>query len=536
MGIAIVSLSTPTLIVGLLFSLVLYIVYQRYWHPLARYPGPFLASLTNLWEAWYWIPGQTPYRLAKLHAEYGPFVRYGPNKISTVSTEAIQAIYIKGAKNLVKTNWYTPFGHPQFPNVFNERDPEAHAVRRRLLLKTFSPQIVETYEPIIKVHVNRLREHIGTHCDRPQTLNLSKAIYACVCDIIGDLFLSHDYNVQHSGELHRFADDHSMSMLASVSGAWPLVQPFLNLIVLLLPHPRTWKLERWRNTLSYINEVRDRIYQRLKQSSDGQPKRRKDALLRLLETVYYPTEKSEETMSMDQLVAEVFAFLVAGIHPPSASLNVLFWHLLHNPKVMKGVAQEIDEHLLTVSSFEEGFTSAQVDACLPFLKACMKESFRLTPVFSQPLPRYVVDREGLRVGNEVLPQGASLKTSVAVCNHAFHHASGVWGIDSVEFKPSRWQDRHTDALDTNKYLMHFSAGSRQCIGKALALTIMNMVASAILAEFDFELADPTEQGRAENGSFVGKLPAQYSVGISDLTQSVLVNVTKRTQHSDSGRN
>jgi cytochrome P450 len=182
-------------------------------------------------------------------------------------------------------------------------------LRRRALLKTFSPQVVETYEPIIRVHVNRLREQLGVYCDKQETLNLSKAIYACVCDIIGDLFLGHDYNVQHSGEPHRFADEHNMAVLASVSGAWPVIQPLLNLIVLLLPHPRTWRLKRWRNTLSYIFETRDRIKKRQESDAEGGHDHRMDALSRLLETVYYPTAKSDEKLSTDQLVAEVFAFL-----------------------------------------------------------------------------------------------------------------------------------------------------------------------------------------------------------------------------------
>lgn len=34
---------------SLLLALVLRCIYRRYFHPLSKYPGPFLASFTNLW-------------------------------------------------------------------------------------------------------------------------------------------------------------------------------------------------------------------------------------------------------------------------------------------------------------------------------------------------------------------------------------------------------------------------------------------------------------------------------------------------------
>src|SRR4030081_1967808 len=36
-----------------MLSLVCYVVYQRFLHPLASYPGPLAASLTNIWKSYY---------------------------------------------------------------------------------------------------------------------------------------------------------------------------------------------------------------------------------------------------------------------------------------------------------------------------------------------------------------------------------------------------------------------------------------------------------------------------------------------------
>jgi hypothetical protein len=45
-------------------------VYNRYFHPLKRYPGPWLASITRLWLAWHHFWGtelQAQWELIKRH-------------------------------------------------------------------------------------------------------------------------------------------------------------------------------------------------------------------------------------------------------------------------------------------------------------------------------------------------------------------------------------------------------------------------------------------------------------------------------------
>jgi len=54
---------------------VIYAVYQRFLHPLAQYPGPFWASITDLWQVFEFLSLKQPYRLTELHKRYGPVVR-----------------------------------------------------------------------------------------------------------------------------------------------------------------------------------------------------------------------------------------------------------------------------------------------------------------------------------------------------------------------------------------------------------------------------------------------------------------------------
>lgn len=118
-----------TVAVGIcILYLLVYIIYQRFFHPLAKYPGPFLASVTDLWQVHQFLTLRQPYHLTELHAKYGAFVRYGPDKLSITAEDAIPIIYQKGGRSMPKTEFYDAFG-TTYPNSFGMRDESVSAGR-----------------------------------------------------------------------------------------------------------------------------------------------------------------------------------------------------------------------------------------------------------------------------------------------------------------------------------------------------------------------------------------------------------------------
>jgi cytochrome P450 len=122
-----------------------------------------------------------------------------------------------------------------------------------------------------------------------------------------------------------------------------------------------------------------------------------------------------------------------------------------------------------------------------------------------------------------------LQTSIAVCNHAFHHNPNVWGDDHMTFDPSRWERPEINARA--RYLMHFGLGGRQCIGKTIAQTNIYKLSSTLLKKYRFELADSEEAAAAARGEYVGILPVMNSVGISDLRDPLVVKAALRSPSS-----
>jgi hypothetical protein len=74
-----------------------YVVYMRYLHPLAKYPGPFAASLTNLWKAYTMYQGHMEYVIRDLHDKHGAIVRIGPNDLVISHPDAVKQIYLSGS-------------------------------------------------------------------------------------------------------------------------------------------------------------------------------------------------------------------------------------------------------------------------------------------------------------------------------------------------------------------------------------------------------------------------------------------------------
>ena len=52
-------------------------IYRVFFHRLRSFPGPFLASVSKFWHVAHCLDSKNHILLAKLHQEYGDFVRIG---------------------------------------------------------------------------------------------------------------------------------------------------------------------------------------------------------------------------------------------------------------------------------------------------------------------------------------------------------------------------------------------------------------------------------------------------------------------------
>lgn len=84
------------LVAGILIAALLYPLYLIFLHPLNRYPGPFLAKVTDYWRFQNVLGRRSHLEMVAVHKKYGIVVRTGPNTLSISDPDYIPKIYGPG--------------------------------------------------------------------------------------------------------------------------------------------------------------------------------------------------------------------------------------------------------------------------------------------------------------------------------------------------------------------------------------------------------------------------------------------------------
>ncbi|KNB14140.1 hypothetical protein FOXG_13065 [Fusarium oxysporum f. sp. lycopersici 4287] len=462
---------------------LVYIVYYRYLHPLAKYPGPPLASVTNLWKTYHLWNLHLPHTLVRLHEQYGDVVRVGPNDLSFRNPDAVNTIY-KGGRQLQKTGFYDGFTTFN-PNLFGTQDEEIHAIRRRQMAHAFSLQSIKEMEHFVDSHILKLRNNLDHFCDSNQDFDLKDMIALYVFDVLGELAFSRSFDSQDERDLARLPPINDHIYLACLMGMTPDALPWIKKVLPFIPIPWLQRLFNARAQLRNLTAAC--VRQRIEAGSSG----RKDLLSCLLVAV--DPETGSKLTELD-INTEAFAMIVAGSHTTSGTLTLLFSHLLQNPEVLNKVIQELDSNLSNHTGQVISYQALEKD--LPYTRACMHENFRINSVFTMPLPRKIMTPGGLVIQGCQIPQ----KTTVFALNHVVHHNPSAWGKDHDQFIPDRFLG--PNSKDLQGYLSPFSTGHRALgtMAGAAAESFATAGASLFLSDTQPSPPDSTKDGLLHLGA------------------------------------
>ncbi|KAI1803997.1 putative cytochrome P450 [Daldinia bambusicola] len=489
----VISVESETALITITILLVFtttYVIYQRFFHPLANYPGPFLASLTNSWKGYYIYKLSLHEQLLKAHINYGPVVRVGPNDLHFWNADAIVPIY-KSGRQMTKTEFYDGFTAFK-PNLFGGRDEDIHSLRRRQLSHGFSQASIWNMESLIDGQMKILVDKLKRLAEKQEVFDLKRLIAFYVFDILGDVAFGRSFNAQISEVAPEIPAINDHILLSCLLGTFPF-RSFFKRIIPMLPIPWLRRLMESRGKLK--ETCGDCVRNKRQQSCTG----RSDLMQHLLDA------KDPETgakLTDEEVNSEAWAMLIAGSHSTSGSLSLLFWHLLHNDQALQLVDKEIRDNLGDLPGDKISYPIEGLESSLSYTAACIQESFRTSPIFTMCLWRRVLNPKGVDVGCYHIPQN----TNLAISNYVLHHNPKIWGADIENFSPERFIGADGKLLANN--LIHFSVGHRMCIGRHLAMTNIWKTLTTLVNKFELHPLSAERRVRVES-SGIGEMEGPF---------------------------
>ncbi|KAI1840690.1 hypothetical protein JX266_013097 [Neoarthrinium moseri] len=442
-------------ILALISYYALKCIYLLYYHPLARFPGPLLASMSDLWISSSIATGRHPFRMVKLHQEYGDVVRIGPNWLSFATPQAYQDIYgrpSQGKKLFLK---FAEFERPG--DISTTRDPDLHSLQKRALSKGFSAAALRDQEVIVQQYADLLVRQLGSLGKGGKVAtNIGEALNWFTFDVIGDLAFGEPFHALLNGS------NHMISLITDAlrySGVIFLrrQRPYVGPLIARLLFPR--HLEETH--LEYQKLADEKSAKRIVRGDLD----RQDFFSHLIR---------DHRITKEELMATAWTLIMAGSETTATALTATIFYLLRTEGVLQKLRDEVCTKFDSSDQINDGSTKG-----LEYLSAVIEEGLRLFPPLALGLPR---ESPGAVIDGHYVPPGVCVSAE----NFSLSYDSRFW-IEPQSFKPERWIGAGIEG-DNKAAHVPFSEGPRSCIGKSLAYVEMRLILAKLVWHFDWVLA------------------------------------------------
>ncbi|KAL7271636.1 hypothetical protein RUND412_005591 [Rhizina undulata] len=478
-------------------SLIVYLLglftYRIFFHPLAKYPGPFLAKITDLYGLYHAWKGDRHIANYKAHLKYGEFVRLGPNLLSSNSKEALKEIYGVN-KNVEKSEeFYRSFAGHQTNyarNTLNVTNKQLHASKRKVLAHAFTETALKSMEPYFLPHIENLCNIIA---NGEQSLPIPGSDKEKNGKWRGDMGKWANYlTFDIMGEL-TFGKDFGMLYEETNRGVPGLIVDSTKRSLTCATFPI---LDRWRLDTILFRKITNSSYAFRKYAAENGEKRakmgadRKDFFGCLLSA----RESDETAYSMNELFAESRLLIVAGSDTTATLIAGSLFYLTRNPSTKEKLIAEVRSTFHSLDDIRLGKT---IESC-HYLKACIEETLRISPSAPGVLPRVVLPG-GLRIGDTFIPPGVE----VGVASYSIHR-NPKYFEDPLTYRPERWLKEDGNGLDLNMYgaFAPFSIGSRGCIGKRVAYIEAELTLARLMWAFETKYVSGGVEHRIANDEYM----------------------------------
>ncbi|KAH8803028.1 cytochrome P450 [Xylogone sp. PMI_703] len=472
------ALLSLTLLVIYILSTV---IYNLLFHPLAGYPGPFLAKFTNWYAVYYSYRQEYHIDVYRCHEKYGNIVRYGPNRLLFNTSGGLKDIY-GHQKNIKKARQYKAFGR----NTFSVADKTLHAWKRRAMKQGLTDAAFKDYESIILKKRDifcSLLAGDSSIAGPGNTFDMGKWTKYLTFDIISNLAFGAEPHMIERPHNRYVTEAFSRSNRgAGIAGQYPSMMNLISRYLRL-----TTDIEHCVNTML---ETIDTMAKERAQRNDSD---RMDLFSAVMAS---KDPETGQSFSVDEMNMEMALVMTAGSDSSAVALSATFFYLSRNQSAYQAVTKEVRTAFSSLAAIR---SSPALSSC-HYLRACIDEALRLCPPVSGAQWREV-EYGGAKIDNHFVPAGVD----VAVGAYAIHRNPAYYP-EPFSYRPERWLEDGPELTAAQAAFCPFSIGPRGCTGKYLAYRIIYIVLASVLFAFEFELAEGEagKLGEGQPGTGIGK--------------------------------
>ncbi|KAI3776917.1 hypothetical protein L1987_46708 [Smallanthus sonchifolius] len=226
-----------------------------------------------------------------------------------------------------------------------------------------------------------------------------------------------------------------------------------------------------RNALLTARKYQDPLIdERIQQWKDG-VRTNQDDLLDVFINLKNPTLNAAE------IKAQILDLTVATFDNVSNSIEWALAEMINEPRILDKAVHELD-FIVGKDRLVDEYDLQNLN----YIKACVKEAFRLHPVAPFNLP-HMTTADSI-VAGYFIPKGSH----VIVSRPGLGRNPMIWD-DPLRFNPDRHlnSDKEVVLTDNNLHTFSFSMGRRGCPGVLLGSTIAIMLLARLLQGFTWEL-------------------------------------------------
>ncbi|KAL4935088.1 hypothetical protein BDV06DRAFT_229156 [Aspergillus oleicola] len=467
-------------------------VYNFFFSPLAKYPGPFLARISSLPDFYWSLTGSRHLWLARNHELYGDVVRYRPDGLVFRTPNAYQDIF-NAKSNVKRSEFYNMMTRNKLDkSIITGTDVALHTQKKRVISTVFSEKSIRAMEPILVEHVARWCELLvdSDEDDWSTPQKMSQVCDYLVLDVLCDLCFGRSVMTKEPGGNAYRKIPHIIARFLRI--LYPLGHsPWLELLVWLKPRglDRAFAAFTPSDIQFLYDFVQESLARRL-EPDIGRPSSHAKGMTRtdrpdMLH--YLINAKDPETgrpyYQKEALEAEALTLTIAGSDTTSVIMAGFFFYIVRSPTAYGKLVDEIRAVFISSNEIRGG---QKLSSC-KYLHACVDETMRITPAGPAELPRTVLPG-GLLVDDEYIPEG----TTVGVSHWSFYRNENYFRNPHV-YWPERWiVDEETgvtaeDVAKARSSCSPFAAGATRCAGKNFALLELYITIARTLWLYDVRL-------------------------------------------------